>query len=855
MQMRFRQTLYSILIAILLFSGGIVVAEEQQAEDASSIIGVPISDIRFENIVHADEQRLEEVVSSYIGKGFSNELYTSLQTELYTLQYFSYFTAVASRTGENNESLAITFTVTELPFITSVQFEGNSFYSDKDLLDKINTQEGGFFSNAVTAADVKLIADDYINKGFINSSVEPSIERDTNENTVEITFLVSEGKQSKIDQISFEGNITYSSGSLKRVLTSKEQSLFNKGDYSELNIQKDRAAIVRYYQERGYIDAAVSDVNISTDESDPTKDLITVTFVISEGEQWRFGGLISEGNTIFTDEQIQESITLSKGEPVNIVTLQSDIARIADLYWNEGYIYNDIVPQQERNERDRILSYTLKITEKQQAYIEQIVIKGNEKTKDYVLSRELTIGVGDVFSKERFIESVQNLYNTGIISTVDYNVLFGSEDGKIVLEFIVEESNKVDLQFGATFGGTSEFPVSGFLSWTDKNFLGRGQDLSISTNIASASQSLDFSFQDGWLANRRWNGGLNFSVSHKKYTDILQDAGGVIFSDSEYYDGTAAPDPYNSYADYLAALDAGESISDEYLMDYDQYKFAVGFNTGYTFHTDAGRIGVNSGLSIGLSQVIYDSDLYRPYNPVVRNNLDTWQFSNKLSLSLNWDGRDLIENTTRGFLFEDSLIYAGGFLGGTSRYIKNTFGASGYLTLFRLSEDELDPRNIVFSARSNISHIFPQFFSYESGFGLEDQPIATQSEKLYIDGMNIVRGIDSPIYNLEFLWDTTLDISVPITKGVLSGEIFASATGYKRSVEDSFDLSIQDFYFSTGAGIKLTIPGFPLGLYLTKVFSFDDTNQIQWQSGELFANPSNPDSGLNLVLAITYNLY
>ncbi len=843
-----------VLSVFLLLFVAFQFAYAQEAEP-NTVEGKVIEAIVFEGLLNVEESDLDEVTKPYIGQEYSEEILNSLQAELYSLQYFSYFYAYGDVIGDNKDRLSIKFQVQELPYIASITFRDNNYFNDDDIEELLKTKVESFYSNAVLLTDIEALKTEYKDKGYINIAIEQVIETDEETNLVEIVLEISEGKQSKIDLIEFEGNTLYSSNSLKRVLNSKEQSLFNKGNYSETSIQQDKNAILQYYRERGYIEATIIDTRIDTNTDDESKDLITLTFVIEEGEQWFFGGIEVEGNEIFSDDEIQKNINIVIGDPINIVSLQQNISSIADLYWNEGYIYNDISPQEEKNERDHTISYTISISEKQQAFIEDIIIKGNVKTKDQVLFRELAIKVGDVFSKEDFIESVQNLYNTGIIGNVDYNVLFGSADGFIVLEFVVEESNKVDLQFGATFGGSDDFPVTGFLSWTDKNFLGNGQDLSITTNIASSTQSLDFSFDEDWLANQRWNGGISFGLSHNSYDSILQDLIGTNFTDDDYYDGIAVPDPYNSYEEYMAALDADDEIAEEYLMEYEQYKLSLGFDTGYTFHTEVGRIGLGSGLDFALTKVIYDDSLYRPYNPIIRNNLDSWNFTNKMSLAFNWDGRDLIENTTTGFLLSDSIIYAGGLLGGTSSYIKNSLGASGYATLFSLNQNELNPKNVVLSLRSNVSHIFPQFFSYGSGFGWESQPYATQSEKMYIDGMNIVRGIDDPIYNLEFLWDTTLDVTVPIVKNVLSGEIYASATGYKSNVEDSTELSIQDFYFSMGGGVKLAIAGFPLGIYLTKVLSFDENNDPVWQAGDIFSNDSNDSSGLNLVLAITYSLY
>ncbi|MGM0431658.1 MAG: outer membrane protein assembly factor BamA [Spirochaetota bacterium] len=828
----------------------------------TSIEGLTIQEIIFEGVEHADTETLEDVKDGYIGRQFSTDLFEELKDEINSLPFFSYYSATANRTGEQNEQLVLTFTVTERPLIQEVIFDGNSVLDDGDLEDLIQSEAGGFLQNSVISSDREAIVQEYLERGYTNSSVGRSIERNEDENTAVVTFEITEGKQSRIDEIQFTGNESYSSNSLRRQIESKEQSLFNKGEFSEDNIQKDIQAIKQYYGQRGYVDAEVSHSVETVESDDDSKNLITLTYDITEGKQWRFGGLTVEGNTIFTDERIENRLTLSKGDILDIEKLQRDISKIADLYWNEGYIYNDIEPVESRNQQEQTISYTLRITERDQARIEDIVIRGNEKTKDYVLYRELTVEEGDIFSKEDFVQSVQNLYNTGIISNVDYNVLLGSQEGLIVLEFVVEESNRIDLQFGATFGGTDDFPISGFLSWTDKNFTGRGQDLEVSMNVASSSQTLDFSFEESWLAGRRWNGGFNFSAGHKNNKSVLMDQEAQRFDKEDYFDGTAVPDPFDTLAEYQKALkeDGNAAVGSEYLMEYEEWELSLGFNTGYTFHTDAGRIGINGGANVGLTRVDYDKTLYgRPFNPLVRDNYHNWQFNNRMNLSFQWDGRDLIQNTTQGFLFENSTTYAGGVLGGSRNYIRNKFGASGFFTLAELSDDELNPRNIVFSARTTFSSVLPQFFIYDDGgFGLRSQPIATQSEKLYIDGMTMVRGLDGPIYNLEHIWDTIFDVTIPIVPDILAGEVFFSATKYQSDWKDTFDYNnffSDNFYLSTGAGIKLTIPGFPLGLYLTKVMEFDDDNTLKPLPGDGIFDSFIPENGLNLVFAITYRLY
>jgi outer membrane protein insertion porin family len=840
---------FVLVILIFLTINSFLSAQDQEAQ---WWLGKPIFSIQFEGLVHVDETELREITNGYLGKLYENSLFTSLQSELFNLQYFAYFSAEAGRGEDNDEDLIITFQFVELPIIEKQEIIGNKTIRIKDIEEILTIGVGSFATSAKIKDSEAAIRELYLSKGYTSVDIVSDMVTDTESNTIDLTITIDEGLQSKISTISFEGNEHFSENTLKKIIVSKQQSLFNPGNYIENNIEEDKQAILTYFKERGYVDVVITNVSISeTDQTDPSKNMLEITFIIEEGDEWKFVGIDIIGNTILAEDAIQNAITHEVGKPLNIVKIQQNISDIAKLYWNDGYVASKIDTQETKNEADRTVSYTMTITEGTQSSVEDIVIKGFDKTNEFVLYRELDIHPGDIFSIDKLFSSMRNMYNTGIIDDVSYEILYGSEEDAVVLEISIIESNKVDLEFGATFGGTEEFPVSGFFSWTDKNFLGNGQDFSIGINISPASQTLDFSFQETWLMNQRWSGGISLAAGHYLQSKILQDYTGIIFSQDDYMDGVAAPDPYNSYEEYQAALAAGMSVPESTFMSYDQYKFTLGLSSGYTFHTDLGRLTLGGSTNVALSYINYDNTLYRPYNPIIRNNLNDWKFTNKIGLNFSWDGRDLIENTTTGFLFQELISYAGGVIGGTSNYIKTNTSLSGYATIFEIPRDDADTIKGVISAKSAVSTIFPQFFSnngsWEWGIG------ATQSEKLYIDGMNVARG-RSPLYNLEFLWDNTFEFSMPISEKVVWAEAYVSATGYKSDLADVNNLGISDFYFGTGMGIRLAIPGFPLGLYLTKNFYIDD-GIFHWVPGDILANPDNDESGFKLVLAITTSIY
>jgi outer membrane protein insertion porin family len=218
-----------------------------------------------------------------------------------------------------------------------------------------------------------------------------------------------------------------------------------------------------------------------------------------------------EGNTIISTEKLNSMLRLTPGDILNKTTLEQDYAKVTDLYYNDGYIYNSITRQEIRNEAEKSVSYKVVIVEKGRAHIENIILKGNTKTKDYVILRELPIQEGDVFSKDKVMEGIQNLYNTQFFTNVIPETPYGSAEGLMDLVINVEEGRTTEINFGVTFsGGLGDVPISGFVKWVDKNFLGRGQEFSIGAELAPSAQSLDVGFTENWLAGKRWSAGLIF---------------------------------------------------------------------------------------------------------------------------------------------------------------------------------------------------------------------------------------------------------------------------------------------------------------------------------------------------------
>ncbi len=833
----------------------------------------PIAEIRFLGLNNVSENDLAGITAPFVGKKFQNNLSYDLQSKIYALDYFESFTLTAVPANEERSAVILEFRVVERPLVEAIELNGNRFIRRQDILDEILLKEGDMVTNAAVRADAEAIRSLYLKRGFPDVQVRGTFER-ISDTSAKVIFDIEEGSQRKVSEIRFSGNSFASASTLKRLLSTKEQSLFSTGVFQESKIAEDIQAIEQYYWDRGYVDAEVVDVVRELDEEQIN---LILTYYIEEGVQYTFGGISFEGNTLYSDERLSEAVRQAKGAVLSKTKLQADLFRVADIYQTDGYIFNTITHEEIRDEQNREISYVVHIVERGRAHIENIILNGNEKTDDEVILRELPFEVGDIYSNRKVVQGNQNLRNLQYFSTVLLDVVPGSVDGLVDVVFDLEEGRTTDIKFGVTFSGAEEgFPIIGFLKWGDMNFRGKGQELSVGTEVSASSQSLTFGFKENWLFGRRWSGGVDISAEHALSQRVLQDILPPVFEDTAT---NRVPDPFTgqyvwaqdnqegvtpgtaftgTVAELGAAIDAGEVVTDYeyavsqggkidpgYLMDYDSYDVSFGVNTGYTFVFPAGRLGFGTRLSTTLSYIDYDRAVVRPYDATIRQNyhellpITTWLFNT------TWDTRDIVYSPSKGVYLRQSVTFAGGFLPSTRSYVKSSSKAQAFLTLFDVPVFDNWNFKGVFAANSSISFVLDPFVGdYD----------ATTQDLLYIDGMTVARGWPK-LYDGRALWSNWIELRMPIIEQTIWFDTFFDATGLWTGLDDFTSMSVGDFRFGFGGGIRLTVPGLPIGLYLTKRFKFSDGGALEWQGGNIFQRTGKTTSGLDLVIAFTAEFF
>ncbi|HPX47964.1 MAG TPA: POTRA domain-containing protein, partial [Treponemataceae bacterium] len=358
------------LLLLLLCLGGVFA----QTDD-TWYQGKPIRTISFDGLKNVVRSELDGVFKPYIGKEFSDDLYWDILQKLYALEYFEEITPVALPGDADRKTVLLQFTVTEKPVIKSISFNGNARLRATELLEKVTLKEGDIYNELKARIDERALRDYYLERGYANIKIV-SETRTNSDQSVTLQFNITEGKQTVVSRIEFQGNKVIASKTLKKAMKLKEDTFFTSGIFVESSLEEDKSTIRRYYLERGYIDMMIENVIREIDtESNPEKNLVTLTFLLKEGEQFTYGGTSIQGNSIFSSDMLLGKIRLKEGDILNQNRFDEGFQAVADVYFENGYTSNYINRREIRdNERKRV-SFEIIVVESERSHIEHIIIR------------------------------------------------------------------------------------------------------------------------------------------------------------------------------------------------------------------------------------------------------------------------------------------------------------------------------------------------------------------------------------------------------------------------------------------------------------------------------------------------
>ncbi len=433
----------------------------------------------------------------------------------------------------NNAGGRIVVIVVENSVINRVQFEGNKRIKDEQLTAEVQSKPRGTLSRPVVQSDTQRLVQLYRRTGRFDVTVVPKYI-DLPNNRVDLVFEITEGKKTGVRDIRFVGNQAYSDFRLKDAIKTSESNFLSflktTDIYDPDRVEADRDLLRRFYLKHGYADVQIVS---GAAEYDPDKKGFIVTFTIDEGTQYRFGNvdIVSNVSSV-PPEAVRGNVKAKSGDVYNAEAVEKSVENITIAASKLGYPFATVRPRGDRDYEGKRITVSFIIEEGSRAYIERINVRGNTRTRDYVIRREFDIAEGDPYNRALVDRAERRLKGLNFFKSVKITNEPGSAPDRIVLNVDVEEQS------------TGEFAVSGGYSTTDgaiaevsvgeRNLLGRGQFAKASVQYGQRTRGVTLSFTEPYFLDYRWAMGVDlFAKQNQASTNTsygVQSYGGTLRS-------------------------------------------------------------------------------------------------------------------------------------------------------------------------------------------------------------------------------------------------------------------------------------------------------------------------------------
>ena len=419
-----------------------------------------------------------------------------------------YATGLFSDVRINNAGGRLIVTVAENPVLNRVAFEGNKKAKDDQLKVEVQSKPRGTLSKPTVQADVQRILEIYQRSGRFDVSVEPKIVELPN-NRVDLIFEIKEGEKTGVKDLKFVGNRAFSHGRLKDIVKTSESNLLSflqtTDIYDPDRVEADRDLLRRFYLKHGYADVRIVS---AVGEYDPAKKGFVITFTIDEGNQYRVGTVDVVSNVKAIDPgTLRGSVKLSQGSVYNADLLEKSVEAMTIEAAKRGYAFASVRPRGDRNAETRTINLAFVVDEGQRAYIERINIRGNMRTRDYVIRREFDLSEGDAYNRALIDRAERRLKNLDYFKTVKITNEPGSAPDRVVVNVDLEEKATGEFSIAGGYSTADGFIAEA--SVADRNLMGRGQYAKASVTLGQRTRGFELSFVEPYLLGYRMAGGID----------------------------------------------------------------------------------------------------------------------------------------------------------------------------------------------------------------------------------------------------------------------------------------------------------------------------------------------------------
>lgn len=398
--------------------------------------------------------------------------------------------------------------VVERPTINVINIEGNRRIEDEELVPLLESRPRQVFSPTVAERDAAAIVSAYEVGGRFAATVTPQIIR-RSDNRVDLVFEVAEGRVVEIERISFVGNRAFSDRRLRRVLETKQagllRAIIQRDTFVAERLDFDRQLLRDFYLSRGYVDFRILDV---ATEFSRERNATFITFNIEEGPRYEFGQITASTDLEGIDvQEFLRETRIREGQTYTPTEVEDTITRMELLAIDKGFDFVRVEPQVTRDERNLELDIDFRITRGPRVFVERIDIEGNQTTLDRVIRRQFRVAEGDPFNPREIRQAAERIRALGFFADVDVQTRQGSSEERVLVDVNVEEQPTGSFGFGGSYSIGSGFGL--VISFSESNFLGRGQTLRFDLNTTTDNRQASLTFIEPAFLGRNLTFGLN----------------------------------------------------------------------------------------------------------------------------------------------------------------------------------------------------------------------------------------------------------------------------------------------------------------------------------------------------------
>ena len=609
----------------------------------------------------------ENTVIAFTGLRVGERLYlpgekiSNVIKKLWGLELFSDINLFV--TDLDGDKVKLQLDIKEVPELNEVKFRGIKEKKGVAFIKDNGLNKGAKVTENLITNTKNYIENNYRNKGYLNTKVfvnSITKEDSVSKNKVDLVVNIDKGERVKIKDIVFDGRQELQkkrlTAAMKNTKKKKLWRFWKRSKFIESDYEDDKVALVNKYKEKGFRDARIL---MDTIYSDNGTD-ITLKLDVQEGKRYYIGDINFIGNTVYSDAQLQTKLGLRKGDVYNGVLLKERVQKegdpdaddLANLYQNSGYLFSNINAVETGVNQDTI-NFEVRISEGKLAYFNRVEVKGNDKTKDKVIYRELLTKPGQRYSKEAVVGTIRELGRLGFFDAQQLTPEFKNFDqigGTVDLEYNVVEQGASQIELQGGFGGGGFVGTLGlsFNNFSIQNIfnkdayrplpMGDGQQFSLRAQASQFFQTYTISLTDPWFGGKK---PVQFSASLSHTIQFLFN--NLATSQADRVDRNSR---FNitggsvGLAKRLTWPDRNFTLS--HALSYQHFDL-VNFNTGlFTFGDGASE---NLAYTIGLSR----NNTFN--NPIFPTGGSEWSVSAKLTLPYSaWNGVDY------GQLAEDRIL-------------------------------------------------------------------------------------------------------------------------------------------------------------------------------------------------------